>query len=142
MPSGLHSSQDGSVIVCGQAEFPGATALWLNGALGDVTAVASGEGFDRPRSYGEAAAAVAAAAVRSGQTLVGPGLAVQVAAFDEPIENLAFVAAWALGVLDGYYQMTDEPGVNGKDAPNSLCVVFRSLNPKTLHLNGRFWSKD
>ena len=122
-----------------EAEFPGATALWLNGALGDVTAVASGGGFDRPRSYGEAAAAVAAAAVRSGQTVVGPGLAGRVAAFDEPIENIAFVAAWALGVLDGYYEMTDEPGVNGKLAQHlcaSSSAASTSCLPRSPDLRG------
>ena len=111
----MELSADFGGYLCRHIEeaVPGATAMWVNAALGDVSnAGATGEGFERPRSYGVAAAEVALDAVRSGQTLVQDRLEMRVIAYEEPIDNIAFVAAYLLGVLDGYYVMAPGEGVN------------------------------
>jgi hypothetical protein len=137
-----------------EAAVPGSTAMWVNAALGDVSAAgcdkriflshfvpkimilprqargkrrenskrdaffrrATGEGFERPRSYGAAVGELALTAIRAGRTLlVGDSLELQVQAYTQPIENIAFVAAYLLGILSDYYDLP--AGGAGVNAP-------------------------
>jgi hypothetical protein len=93
-----------------EAASGGAPAMWVNGALGDVSATAAGSGFERPRAYGIAVAEAAIAAVAAGGLAVQGPLAFEFESYQEQITNPVFAAALLLGVLDDYYEVSDEPG--------------------------------
>jgi hypothetical protein len=106
--SNMQASSDFGGYLCRHVEGRlGAPAIWVNGALGDVSAVGQGgeHEFERPALYGAAAGERVLEAMALGETPI-PGdaeLGFVSVTYEEEITNLAFVAALALGVLEGYY---------------------------------------
>ena len=106
--SNMQASGDFAGYVCRAVEARlQAPAMWINGAVGDVSVVGhGGEGFDRLARYGEVAAEqIVAAFLLHERPIPSDGrLDFEAVAYTQEITNLAFVAALALGVLDDYYE--------------------------------------
>jgi hypothetical protein len=107
--SNMQASGDFVGYVCRsvEARLGAQAAMWISGAVGDVSVVGhGGEGFDRLARYGEVAAEQVAAAILLHETPIPSGarLDFQAVVYPQEITNLAFVAALTLGVLDGYYE--------------------------------------